>query len=134
MRIPEICSEDEIRALVHAFYAAVRDDETLGPVFAAHVRDWDVHLAKMVDFWSSVLLGTARYRGTPMPTHCALPGLAPPLFRRWLALFRQTTASLGNPLLQAKADELSQRIAQSLWYGYQLTHVPGEMPAELEAG
>lgn len=133
MRIPDICTEKEIHDLVHGFYASVRQDRVLGPVFDAHVGDWDRHLGKMVDFWSSVLLGTARYRGTPMPAHCALPDLRPALFERWLALFRETTQSLGNPAMQAKADELSQRIARSLWYGYQLVNTPGVMPADLDA-
>ena len=134
MRTPDICTEDEIRTLVHAFYASIHSDAELGPIFGAHVADWDRHLAKMVDFWSSVLLGTARYRGTPMPAHCALPKLTPALFQRWLALFHATTRTLGNASMQARTDELAARIAQSLWYGYQLFNVPGDMPAELAAG
>lgn len=132
MRIPELCTETEIHALVHAFYAAVRHDADLGPIFDAHVADWDRHLARMVDFWSSVLLGTARYRGTPMPLHCALPDLRPELFQRWLAIFRDTTRELGNAAMQAQADVLAQRIARSLWFGYQLANVPGVMPAEID--
>jgi hemoglobin len=99
---PELCREDEIVTLVHRFYASVRRDPALGPVFDAHVADWDHHLAKMCDFWSSVLLGTARYRGTPMPKHVKLPALTPALFRRWLELFHATTQALGNPGLQAR--------------------------------
>jgi hemoglobin len=131
VRTPELCTETEIHTLVHSFYAAVRGDPLLGPVFEAHVDDWPRHLSRMVDFWSSVLLGTARNRGTPMPVHCALPNLAPELFRRWLRLFRDTTATLGNGALQAQADELSHRIAQSLWFGYQLHHAPGRLPDPL---
>ena len=54
-----------------------------------------------------------------MPKHAALPGLSIELFQRWLRLFRQTTASLPNAALAEKANDLAQRIAQSLWYGYQ---------------
>ena len=116
----ELCSEDEIVALVHAFYRAVRQDDRLGPIFATHVDDWDRHLAKMVDFWSSALRKTARYRGTPMPAHVALPGLSDELFARWLALFRATTGAQPNVALKQRADDLAERVAQSLWYGYQL--------------
>jgi hemoglobin len=132
MRIPELCTEAEIHTLVHGFYASIRNDRVLGPIFDAHVGNWDVHLAKMVDFWSSVLLGTARYRGTPMPAHCALPQLRPELFERWLTLFAATTQSLGNAPMQAKADELARRIARSLWYGYQLANAPGLLPEALD--
>jgi hemoglobin len=127
----ELCSEDEVAALVANFYSRVRDDELLGPIFARHVRDWDRHLPKMVDFWSSALRRTARYRGTPMPVHNALPGLDAALFARWVRIFRATTAAQGNAALQSRADELAERIAQSLWYGYQLHHRPGQLPRDL---
>jgi hemoglobin len=130
-RNPELCSEDEVTALVTRFYARVRDDEVLGPIFARHVADWDRHLPKMVDFWSSALRRTARYRGTPMPVHTALPGLDAALFGRWLHLFHATTAAQGNVALQSRADELAERIARSLWYGYQLHHRPDGLPRDL---
>ena len=52
--------------LVRAFYGRVRQDEMLGPIFAAHIHDWKPHLRQMVDFWSSVALMTGRYHGRPM--------------------------------------------------------------------
>src|SRR5690606_12563079 len=54
----ELCSEEEVARLVHAFYARVRQDAALGPIFDAKVDDWDQHLAKLVDFWSSILRRT----------------------------------------------------------------------------
>jgi hemoglobin len=128
MPTPDLCSETEITGMVHAFYSRVHEDALLGPVFAAHVADWDVHLNRMVDFWSSALRGTARYRGTPMVKHAALPGLDAAMFRRWLELFRQTTAELPNAAMRERANELAGRIAQSLWYGYQLHREPDGLP------
>ena len=119
MPSPELCTEEEITQLVHAFYARVREDASLGPIFDEHVRDWDTHLATMVDFWSSALRGTARFRGTPMPKHAALPGLSAGLFGRWLTLFGETTAQLANAAMRERANRLAQRIAESLWYGWQ---------------
>jgi hemoglobin len=121
MPTPDLCTEEEIQHLVHSFYERVRSDPVLGPVFDAHIRDWGPHLAKMVDFWSSALRGTARFRGAPMPKHAVLPGLNAQLFERWLALFAQTTASLDNPAMAERANDLAARIADSLWYGYQLS-------------
>ena len=118
---PDLCTEDEVHALVHGFYGRVRSDAVLGPVFDRHIADWGPHLAKMVDFWSGALRGTARFRGTPMPKHIALPGLSADLFQRWLALFAETTASLPNAPMRERANELAHRIAQSLWYGYQMS-------------
>ncbi len=128
---PEFCTEDEVTRLVHTFYARVRRDDVLGPIFETHVDDWPHHLAKLVDFWSAILRGTARYRGTPMPKHAALPGLEPAMFQRWLALFRETTTEIDNAAMKARADAMAERIAQSLWYGYQLHRDPDASPASL---
>lgn len=124
MPTPDLCTEDEVVRLVHGFYARVRQDPELGPVFDAHIGDWDHHLSKMVDFWSSTLRGTKRYRGTPMPAHVALPDLNPGMFHRWLALFDETVRGIGNPAMQARANELARRIAESLWFGYQMHRDP----------
>jgi len=131
MPTPDLCTEDEIVLLVHSFYGRVRADEALGPIFDAHVQNWDTHLAKMVDFWSSSLRGTARFRGTPMPKHVALPGLSSELFGRWLTLFGQTTATLRNVPMRQRAEDLARRIAESLWYGYQLSHGSDALPKSL---
>ena len=117
----ELCTEEEIVELVYGFYDRVRRDEVLGPIFDVHVKDWNTHLPKMVDFWSSALRGTGRFRGAPMPKHAALPGLSVELFQRWLVLFGQTTDALPNTALAERAQDVAKRIAQSLWYGYQMS-------------
>jgi hemoglobin len=127
MPSPDLCTEDEVRQLVHAFYGRVREDGRLGPIFERHVHDWDKHLATMVDFWSGALRGTARFRGTPMPKHVALPGLSADLFRQWLSLFRETTDALPNAAMADRANDLAQRVAESLWYGYQVSRQPGQL-------
>ena len=71
MPSPDLCTEEEVSRLVHGFYASVRKDAVLGPVFEEHVRDWDRHLPTMVDFWSGALRGTARFRGAPLPVERA---------------------------------------------------------------
>ena len=120
-------TEEAIERLVRRFYGRARVDPMIGPVFEAVISDWEPHIVRIVDFWSSALRGTARYKGAPMPKHAALPGLTPELFHRWLALFRETTQALDNAALQQRADDLAHRIAGSFWYGYQSRH--GEPPA-----
>jgi hemoglobin len=131
MPTPDLCTEAEVHHLVHTFYASVREDAQLGPIFNAHVRDWDRHLATMVDFWSGALRGTARFRGTPMPKHVALPGLSADLFRRWLTLFDATCAALPNEAMAKRANDLAGRVAESLWYGYQMSRRAESLPQEL---
>jgi len=129
---PQLCSEEEISELVNRFYARVRTDERLGPIFNAHVQDWGAHLVKLTDFWSSALRGTRRFRGTPMPVHTALPGLNAELFQHWLQLFDATAGELPNAALRERASELAHRIAQSLWYGYQMVRHPADHPVQMD--
>lgn len=130
----ELCTEEDIARLVHAFYAKVRRDDALGPIFDAHIDDWDRHLAKLVDFWSSMLRRTGHFTGAPMPRHAALPDLSAALFERWLALFRETAVAQPNRAMGDQAYATAQRIAQSLWYGYQMSRDPGAVPTELAHG
>ena len=133
MDTTDICTEEEVTHLVHRFYARVRQDDLLGPIYHRHVSDWDQHLARLVDFWSAILRGTKRFAGAPMPTHIALPGLNAVLFQRWLALFHETTQALGNETMRERADAMARRIAQSFWYGYQLSRDPERIPGPLAA-
>lgn len=130
---PQLCSEEEIATLVQRFYARVRRDAQLGPIFNARIHDWPAHEAKLCDFWSSALRGTRRFRGTPMPLHAALPGLTAGLFQHWLQLFDETVATLPNTALQERVSHLAHRIADSLWYGYQLAHPATETSTGLQA-
>lgn len=129
---PSLCTELEIARLVRDFYARVRADALLGPIFNARIDDWDSHLAKLSAFWSSILRGTARYSGAPMPAHAALPGLSSDLFERWLALFRETAREQPNQAMAARAYQAAQRIARSLWFGYQTSHNPDVLARDLE--
>lgn len=129
----QLCTEKEIKTLVYGFYDKIRIDDTLGPIFNTHIQDWDGHLEVMVQFWSSMLLGTGTFHGTPMPKHVALPNLQASLFRHWLALFHETTLELTNRAFAERADEFAQRIARSLWYGYQLNNFPERIPTEITA-
>ena len=120
----ELCSEEEVTRLVHDFYARVREEERLGPVFEGHVHDWPSHLAQLVDFWSAMLRGTRRFKGAPMPKHMAMDELDRDLFDRWLALFRQTTAEGGNLRMQRLADDVAERIADTFWRRFQMLRWP----------
>jgi hemoglobin len=92
-----IPSEAEIKALVHGFYAKVRNDDALGPIFNRVISDWDPHLEKMCDFWSSVMRMSGAYRGNPMAAHLRLKMVRPEHFQRWLALFAETARELFEP-------------------------------------
>jgi hemoglobin len=109
-------TEAMIERLVHAFYAKVRADAVLAPIFEPRVRDWEPHLKQMCDFWSSVALMSGRYHGTPMLKHVPLPVDAAH-FDRWLALFEVTVREVCPPPAQTHFIELARRIAASLELG-----------------
>jgi hemoglobin len=109
-------TEAMIERLVRGFYAKVRGDEMLGPIFEARIADWEPHLAQMCAFWSSVALMSGRYHGAPMPKHLPLPVDAAH-FDRWLALFEATTKEVCPPQAQAHFMERAKRIAASLELG-----------------
>jgi hemoglobin len=107
-------TEDEIGRLVDAFYAKVRADEALGPVFDRAIADWEPHLETMRRFWSSVMLMSGRYKGNPVAVHRRVEGIDLALFDRWLALFDETCRELFGADLAAAFNEKAARIAESL--------------------
>ncbi len=123
-------TEAMIGEVVHAFYGRVRRDGVLGPIFEAAIDDWDAHLAKLCDFWSSVLLMTGRFKGSPMQAHAALPDIRKSHFARWLHLFETTVRELcpkpAADLFCARAE----MIAQSLQLGIAVSR--NELPPAIE--
>ena len=112
---PQI-TEAEISNLVDTFYAKVRIDPDIGPIFNAIVGDWPHHLATLKDFWSTVLLTTGRYKGDPMMTHLQLP-LDADHFDRWLALFAETATEVLSLDHATLVIAKSKRIAQNFKAG-----------------
>ena len=108
--------EAMIDALVEGFYARVREDGLIGPIFAARIADWAPHLAQMKVFWSSVALSTGVYQGRPMPKHLPLP-IDARHFDRWLEIFVVTANELCPPVAAKHFIERARRIAESLELG-----------------
>ncbi|HEY6870305.1 MAG TPA: group III truncated hemoglobin [Novosphingobium sp.] len=111
-----------IAALVERFYGRIRADARLGPIFAARIADWPPHLARMNQFWRSILHGSGEFTGNPMQKHMALPGLGEREFVRWLELFHATLRELADergldPAAAAHVAERARMIADSLLTG-----------------
>ncbi len=109
-------NEPMIERLVAAFYARVRVDPLIGPIFAGKVADWDLHVEKLRAFWSSVVLMTGQYHGQPMQAH--LPLLIDRWhFDRWLEIFEATAGDTCPPAAAAHFIERARYIADSLERG-----------------
>jgi hemoglobin len=107
--------EPGLRQLVDMFYARVREDAELGPIFNDAVADWPEHLDRLTAFWSSVMLTSGRYKGNPVAVHGRHGDrITPALFERWLALWAKTTAEVMTPGAAASLQAKAARIAESL--------------------
>jgi hemoglobin len=126
--MPPTITEPEISTLVDTFYAKVRLDPDIGPIFNAIIDDWPYHLDLLKDFWSTVLLTTGRYKGDPMMKHLQLP-LDPQHFERWLALFAETAHEVLSPAHAATIIAKSNRIAQNFQAGVLHQQNPHHHPA-----
>ena len=107
-------NEALIEEVVHGFYARIRDNPELGPIFAGAIEDWEPHLDKMVDFWSAVMLSTRRFKGNPVMKHNALGGVTPAHFDIWLGLFRENARDLCPPEIAEAFIRKAEMIAESL--------------------
>lgn len=113
--------ESDLGPLVDAFYARVRGDAALGPIFNDAIHDWPDHLKKLTAFWSSVMLASGRYKGQPVAAHMKHKArITPELFDRWLLLWKETTDDLMTPkaaaALQAKAAQIAESLQLAMFF------------------
>ena len=122
--------EEALGRLVGRFYARVRQDPLIGPVFNGAIHDWDEHLERLQAFWSSVMLTSGRYKGRPLPAHLKhADAIRPESFERWLALWSETTSELLEPDAAAAMQEKATRIAESLQLGIRFAKGGFELPS-----
>lgn len=112
-------SKEQISTLLDLFYARVRADPELGPVFARAIgeNEWPAHMATIQDFWSAVMLKSGRYKGNPFQVHKEVEGISPQLFGRWLALFDAACRETLPPDLAEAIHSRAIQIADSLKAG-----------------
>lgn len=100
-------NREAIELLVNTFYVKVKQDELLAPIFNnAEFFSWDTHIPVMINFWETLLLDTATYRGNTMQKHIDLHRRNPLTaqhFERWKLLFYATLDELfeGPGVVQA---------------------------------
>ena len=128
--------DNGLKRLVDVFYARVRADGALGPIFNDAIGDWPEHLEKLADFWSSVMLTSGRYKGQPVPAHRQHGDrITPALFERWLALWTQTTDELmeadAAAALQAKARRIAESLQLALFFRLDHASAPASPHAEV---
>jgi hemoglobin len=108
-----------IAMLVRRFYADVRADARLGPIFNGAIGEhWPAHLDKLTDFWCTVMLASGQYQGNVYGKHMALDAAVDAdHFTRWLALFERHVHAMFAPAVCAEFMTVARRIAASLQLG-----------------
>lgn len=118
MSLAAAITEEALGIVVERFYARVRVDPLLGPIFEGAVHDWPEHLARLTNFWSSVMLTSGRYKGRPLPAHLKHADLiTAEAFERWLGLWKMVTDEVLAPDAAAAIQAKAARIAESLSLG-----------------
>ena len=116
---PYALNAESVHTLVHSFYRDVRADPDIGPIFDGAIGDhWDLHLARLVDFWSTVMLGTRSFQGNVFGKHMALDGVRPEHFSIWLGLWKKHTEQLFAPDVAHELQHVAHGIARNLFRGF----------------
>jgi hemoglobin len=107
---------EDIKLLVDTFYAKVRADALLSPIFNERIGDrWPQHLEKMYKFWQTVLLKEHTYYGSPFTPHALLP-IDHTHFEKWLDLFVETIDELFSGEKAGEAKFRAGKMAEMFEY------------------
>ena len=117
--VPVPITELSITQMVDMFYARVREDAVLSPIFESKLAGrWNEHMPRMYAFWSKILLGSGNFQSNVFGKHMALAGIEREHFIHWLALFRMSAIEVFG-IDDAKIPiQVAERIAGSLQLGY----------------
>jgi hemoglobin len=116
----------DIQLLVHQFYAKIRHDDLLGPIFNQQILDqhWPMHLDTLVDFWETNLFGIVKYKGSPTHKHQEVDKamnycIEQKHFGQWLLLWHETIDSLFDGAIAEKAKNSARKMSTgqyiSIW-------------------
>ena len=105
-----------IHEVVVAFYAKVREDPLLGPVFCEILgENWSAHIEKVAAFWRYTTRIDRTYHARDfMPAHLKHPRIEATLLPRWLMLFRQTARDTCTKEAADHLIDIAERMAVSI--------------------
>lgn len=107
----DISSKDDITKLVLTFYEKVNKDHELSPFFKD--LDFEVHMPKMIHFWSFALLNEPGYTTNVVEKHVHMP-LKEVHFERWLNLFNETIDEHFSGEIASQAKQRAQLIGLTI--------------------
>lgn len=112
-------TREDLSFLVNTFYAKIRKDKTLGPIFNMHISEtqWEQHLIKLTDFWETNLFGIAKFKGNPTQKHLNVDhnldhSIDQFHFERWLQIWFETIDELYYGTNADRIKDAAKRMAQ----------------------
>lgn len=123
----EITSRKEVFELVNAFYARIRKDDFLGPIFNKMLSTeeiWAEHLDKLTDFWETNLFAVIKFKGNPMVAHQKVDktfnhSITQDHFYEWLKIWNSTVDDLfvgeKAELAKERARRMSTHLHVNMW-------------------
>lgn len=113
-----INSREDISKLVHTFYAKIRKNELLSPIFNSHISEeqWPKHLEILTDFWETNLFGIAKFKGNPSTKHINVDkhlnhSITQTHFGTWLELWFETIDHLFEGELALRAKQSARKMS-----------------------
>lgn len=114
-------TEAQIRAVADRFYARVRADAQLAPIFHTTIGHdaavWEAHVTKITRFWRNALLRDPVYDGNPMLAHAGISAIQPAHFAIWLGIFDEVLEDVLPPDTAARWSHTAHRIGRGLSLG-----------------
>ncbi|WP_107039218.1 group III truncated hemoglobin [Brumimicrobium mesophilum] len=118
----EIENREDVSELVNDFYAKIRTDETLGPIFNSHLSDeqWPSHLEKLTDFWETNLFGIPKFKGNPPHVHAEVDrnlnyGVTQEHFAHWMHIWFRTIDEKFEGRLADRAKNAARKMSTGLY-------------------
>ena len=120
MSKPEIKQRKDVRRLVELFYAEIRKDELLGPIFNGVITDWETHEEHITDFWEGNLLWTKSYSGDPLGAHAKVDAhmnhtMDSSHFGHWLNIWFDTVDSNFSGEVAQRAKRQARKMSTFLY-------------------
>ena len=116
----DIKNREDIKLLVVSFYAKIRTDAVLGPIFNQIVIDWEPHLELLTDFWETQLFLKRKYFGNPVTAHQEVDDkmqhtITPEHFGLWMNLWFATIDELFEGETAYIAKNRAQKMSTMLY-------------------
>jgi hemoglobin len=120
--LTDIQNREDVNKLVNTFYATIKKDDFLGPIFNRMIpeENWEAHLIKLTDFWETNLFNVMKFKGNPMVAHQRTDkthnySIEQKHFVYWLKLWFKTIDSLFDGDKAEMAKERARRMSTHLF-------------------